>query len=176
MERVMEVKMTEILKRGVNLVVYTIRGMENTHHKSRITRSTIQNLLYFFDLKSDIDLHYTIYHSGVSSPMVDRFLSVAESLGYIERKWSLGKGYTFTLSEAGREINPQQKDLRILSEIIKTYGSFSLKELTIVTIALYLKENFNVIDSKKIVKAVLSIKPTIGESEVKRLLQDTGIG
>lgn len=166
--------MKEIVKRGVELVTYTVKGMREIHQKERIHRAIIQNLLYLFSSKSDMDSHYTIYHYGVSSPIVDSFLNVAEGLGYVERKWSLGKGYTFTLGEAGKNITPQQKDLRVLSEIIKTYGKFSLKELTIITIALYLKENFDVADDK-VIKAVLSIKPAGDEYEIKHLLQSADV-
>ena len=162
--------------RGAVFIIYLIKKIKEKYPKKQITKTSIQKLMYLFEVLSKKDFNYTMYHYGPHSFQIDTCTEIAQKLGGIDILWYTNKGYIVELKNNDQlnkllnKLRISEKETKILDHVAKKYGAYSTEELTIIATATYAKENFKITDTKELINAVSSLKPENKKEQIQNLL------
>jgi len=128
---------------GSHLVTYLVAKMNEKYPNHQLKKFSIQRLMYLFEVKSKKDFDYKLYNYGPYSSMIETFLEVAESLGFIEIMWQPNDSYFVKLKNNNfADGFLEEKEKQIIDEIVESYGKYTDKELFEITTVIYSKKNF----------------------------------
>jgi 16S rRNA C1402 N4-methylase RsmH len=96
--------------------------------------------------------------------------------------WNIDKGYIIKRRENQSEKELiyekelSENDKNKIGKIVEEYGSFSTKELSIITTAIFLKEEVeNIKSTDDLVKIIISLKPDYTEDVVRKILKKSRV-
>jgi uncharacterized protein len=110
----------------------------------QIGKTKIQKLVYLLTRENMVKFDYSMHYYGPYSSQVSDQLSLAESAGIIESRWREDKGFFLKVGskeEPKYEHLLSEKDTREIDELVRRFGLFDTKELTIVTTYLFLRDS-----------------------------------
>jgi len=166
--------MKEILK-GPSLVYNLVKKLKEKYPEKQIGKTVIQKLMYLIETKSDLDLGYTLYHYGPYSSMVNEYITLAETLGFVSVRWDYEKGYFIDPLKPNEDLLVDIEEKNSIKVIVDNYGNFTANELSIMTTALYIKNRFGVESPENIISAVLQAKPKNKKEWIEKILIKGGI-
>ncbi len=108
--------------------------------------------MYIFEINSEEDFDYTMYHYGPYSSKVEDFVNIAEALGLLKIEWIPDKGYSINpLNKSSNLlIKIEKEEKRKIEKIVEKFGEFNVNELFIITTALYIKNNLKHLNLPKL--------------------------
>jgi len=167
--------MKELLKE-LSIIYYIVKKLKEKYPSKQVGKVIIQKLMYLFENQVNKDYEFTMYHYGPHSAKVGKYINLAEALELIIIGWDPEKGYLININESAElpaEIAFNEKD--IIDQLVDKYGAFSAAELSIIATALYIKNNFGITDSSRLIDTVLSLKPNNQKGWIKDVLRKANI-
>ena len=169
--------MSENIFHNPTLISYIIKRIKETYPAKQISKTIIQKLVYLLSRKDIVDFDYSLYHYGPYSSQVTSELNFAEEIDFIVIDWIPEKGYFISpgpmYSSKLLLQNTEKTERDAINEIAQKYGAYNAVELSIITTALFLKENFGVNDKSDLVEVVSSLKPQYNKERISNLLANT---
>ena len=160
--------------RNARLIYWLIKKLEEKYPANQIGKTKIQKLMYLLENKLNEDFGYTMYHYGPYSSEVAETLNTANILGWLDIKWKIDKGYFISTKKVSLP-ELQDKESKVIENLVDKYGDFSAVELSIIATAVYVKNNFDIEDPDEIIDVVLSLKPNNKREWVKNILEKAGV-
>lgn len=169
--------MPENIFHDPTLISYVVKNIKETYPEKQISKTIIQKLVYLLSRKNVVDFDYSLYHYGPYSSQVSSELNFAEEIDFIVIDWIPEKGYFISPGPmySSKQLlqNTKKAERDAINEVIQKYGAYNAVELSIITTALFLKENFGVNDKSKLVEVVSSLKPQYNKERISNLLANT---
>lgn len=111
----------------------------------QIGKTKIQKLVYLLTRQKMVNFDYSMHYYGPYSSQVSDQLSLAESAGIIQSRWREDKGFFLKAGSKELKYEPilSEKDTREIDELVRRFGLFDTKELTIVTTYLFLQDSLD---------------------------------
>lgn len=164
--------MSELMEKGTAAVCFLLAVLKNQYRRQWISRTVVQKLLFLFAEKMRYEWGYHLKNSsGPHSEIVDLFLSWAEVRGFIAVKRE-GKNSWFRFQEVSTDVmdSLNAEDKQALTQIIQKFQQFKADELGIITIAVYMRNNYQVEDKKMIIDLIHESRPLLCREEIKMLV------
>ncbi|MBC8468875.1 MAG: hypothetical protein H8D56_05335 [Planctomycetes bacterium] len=169
--------MPENIFHNPTLISYIVKSIKETYPEKQISKTFIQKLFYLLSRKDVVDFDYSLYHYGPYSSQVSSELNFAEEIDFIVIDWIPEKGYFISpgpmYSSKLLLQNTEKTERDAINEVAQKYGAYNAIELSIITTALFLKENFGVNDKSNLVEVVSSLKPQYNKERISNLLANT---
>ena len=169
--------MPENIFHNPTLISYIVKSIKETYPEKQISKTFIQKLFYLLSRKDVVDFDYSLYHYGPYSSQVSSELNFAEEIDFIVIDWIPEKGYFISPGPmySSKQLlqNTEKTERDAINEVAQKYGAYNAIELSIITTALFLKENFGVNDKSKLVEVISSLKPQYNKERISNLLANT---
>jgi len=144
----------------------------------QVGKTMVQKMMFLIGREIGEDFAYSMFHYGPFSMVVAQYIDYAEYAKAINVEWHDEKGFFITpVNSKGDSLSSllTEEDKKVIKNVVEKYHKFSTSELSIITTALYLKDNFNVQDEKEMIRIVKSIKPGYSEERIGALLKEARI-
>jgi len=166
--------MNGILK-GPAFIHFLVKKIRRKYPNSQIGKTVVQKLMYLIERELNLDFGYSMYHYGPFSNQVAEYLTLAKSIEAIDIEWEPDKGY-FIEPRKNKflENSLGSREKEVVKKIVDKYGSFSAIKLSIITTAIYVRDNFGV-DIDSLVDVVASLKPQHKREWIREVLEEAGI-
>lgn len=159
------------------LITYIVKSIKDTYPAVQISKTIIQKLVYLLYRRDVFDFDYSLYHYGPYSSQVSSELNFAEEIDLIIIDWVPEKGYCISpgpmYSSEQLLQNTEEAERNVIDEVVQKYGAYNAIELSIISTALFLKENFGVNDQSHLVEIISSLKPQYDKDGISDLLANT---
>ncbi|MCX8015782.1 MAG: hypothetical protein N2692_00495 [Patescibacteria group bacterium] len=165
--------MSELMEKGTAAVCYLLAVLKNEYHRQWLSRTVVQKLLFLFSDQMRYEWGYHLKNSsGPHSELIDLFLSWAEAREYIAVKRE-GKNSWFIFREVSTDVTDSlnAEDKQALTQIIQKFQQFKADELGIITLAVYMRNNYQMEDKKMIIDAICDSRPFLEREEIKKLVE-----
>jgi uncharacterized protein YwgA len=166
--------MDESIFIGAGIIAHLIKKMGERYPNKQIGKTMVQKMLYLLTREITIDFDYSMYYYGPYSGQVVSELDFAKDIGAVEIDWIKDRGYLIKPKEVSYEKYLTDEIRNKIDAIISKYGKFNAVELSIITTALYVKDNFGVKDDKKLMQVVASLKPQY-KKNLNEILKEVNI-
>lgn len=163
--------MTDIEK-GAAFVWYLVKELRAKGVK-QIGKTMVQKLMFLIAKEINEDFLYSMYHYGPYSFAVAQYIDYAEYLRAIKIEWRDEEGfYIKPLKPKRAEFFSMltENEKKTVKEIVEKYGKFNSRELSVITTAIYLKDNFEVKNIEEIIRIVNSLKPQYTKEQIPEIL------
>lgn len=149
--------------------------MKEKYEGMQIGRTKIQKMMYLLG-REDMLENYSMYHYGPYSNEVSGELSFAEISGIIESTWDTDSGYSIKPTPQLDKFESflDETERESIDVIVERYGKFMTKDLSIISTALYLRDNFNV-PAEDLIESVHELKRKQPISHIENVLKETGV-
>ena len=141
----------------------------------QVGKTVVQKMMYLLSREGAVNFDYSMYHYGPYSAEVAGELNFAESAGIVEMKWVDEQGYFIkkgrNLTRFSSLITGDQK--KAVDKLVDTHVQFNATELSIITTAFFLKDNFKVPDAR-LAKVVHDLKPNHDLRFIEEKLREAG--
>jgi uncharacterized protein YwgA len=170
----------ELFKR-LATILFLVKKINEKYPSKQIGKTLIQKMMYLIKREGVVDYTYSMYHYGPFSNEVSSDLNLCEALGMLTIDWNIDKGYIIKRKEdqSGKESIYEKElsndDKNKIEKIVEEYGSFSTKELSIITTAIFLKEEESIKSTDDLVKIVFSLKPDYSEDFIREILKKSRV-
>lgn len=157
------------------LILYLVHSVKkrNSHF---LGRTKIQKLMYLFSLEINEDYNYTLHLFGPYSSYIESELNHAKNMSLIDENY-YGDGYDYRSNDEQNEYLRylSDKEKKLLDCISKKYSNFSAKELTVITTAIYIKNNFKEEDNNIVEEVYKLKKKDFSKDKIKEILKSKKI-
>jgi len=160
--------------KGVAIISYLTRGIKERFPNKQVGKTLIQKMIYLLTRERIADYDYSLYHYGPYSGEVNSEINFCEALGVLNIEWVLDKGYFIDVKDTSFEKFLSEEEKRKIEELISKYGNFTAIELSIITTALFIKDNFAIEDAR-IIEVISSIKPQHSKTWIRNVLMKAGL-
>lgn len=166
----------ESIFKNPTLIGYLVRRIGAEYPGEQVGKTVLQKMMYLLSRKKIVNFDYSMYHYGPYSSEVSGELNFAENTGIVEVKWIENKGYFIETTPKIEKFEHllTEKEKQGINEIVKRFGSFNAIELSIIATAFFLKDNFEVQDTK-LVSVIQKIKQNHTFEYIESLLQKAEI-
>jgi uncharacterized protein YwgA len=165
--------MSESIFKNPALIAHLVKRIQEKYPGKQIGKTIVQKMLYLLSRDGVLNVDYSMHYYGPYSQKIASEIDFAESTDIIEIKWVDNKGY-FISSNTDKFESIIEAEKNYVDVIVDRFGGFNAKELSIIATALYLRDNFE-IDDTKIVDSVHNIKEQYSAQEIRSILQKSGI-
>jgi len=158
--------------RASGLIGYLIKRLNEDYPNKQVGKTVVQKMVYLLSRKNIAKFDFSMYHYGPYSSELSAELSFTEKNGIIEITWKDNEGYFIKPTNDAEMflslINSDER--RVIDETVDQFGKFRAIDLSLITIALYLKDNFGVEDSK-LAEAVHNAKKSYSPDYITNVLK-----
>ena len=167
---------TESIFESPALIGYLVKRLVSKHPHKQVGKTLVQKMIYLLTRRGVVDFDYSMYHYGPYSAEVAGELNFAECAGIVKINWVDEKGYFI---QPGPELDkfeslPPKNQREAIDTLIERFGHFNAIELSILTTALFLKDNFGVPDGR-LAEVVHTVKSNHRLDFIEEKLRETGI-
>ncbi|MCK4348746.1 MAG: hypothetical protein KAW47_09025 [Thermoplasmatales archaeon] len=158
------------------LMGHLVKKLEEKNSDKQIGNSYIQKMLFLLTRENIVDFDYSMNSYGPHSNEVSGELSFAEDTGIICSTWDPNKGYFIRSAPQLEEFESflHEDEKQAIEKLVETYSDFMTKDLSIITTALFLKDDLG-IQNEELVEKVHNFKEKVSPDHIQKLLQETGI-
>lgn len=158
------------------LIGYLVKRLLEKHPNKQVGKTLVQKMMYLLSREGIVDFDYSMYHYGPYSSEVAGELDFAESADIVDVTWKEKKGYFIERGSNASTFDqlPNKKKKQALDRLVGKYGRFSAIELSIITTAYFLRDNFGV-PEHRLAKVVHDVKPNHRFEFIEEKLRDAGV-
>lgn len=158
------------------LIGYLVKRLLEKHPNKQVGKTLVQKMIYLLSREGVVDFDYSMYHYGPYSSEVAGESDFAESAGIIDVTWKEKKGYFIKSSSnlATFDLGPNKKKKQAVDKLVEKYGHFNAIELSIITTAYFLRDDFGVPEGK-LAEVVHDVKPNHHLEFIQEKLRDAGV-
>ncbi|MBN2373598.1 DUF4065 domain-containing protein [bacterium] len=167
--------MGKSLFKNTALISNLVKKISDEYPEKQIGKTVIQKMVYFIARKGVIDFEYTLYHYGPYSAQTSSELNFAKLIGALNINWIREKGFFIEPKNIPLEYDLKDKEKKGIEEVVKKYGKYNAQELSVITTALYIKDNFEFCNQNNLIDAVQSLKPQFKKDWIKSKLKEANV-
>jgi len=158
------------------LICYLVKRLLTKHPDKQVGKTIVQKMMYLLSRQGIVDFDYSMYHYGPYSSEVEGELNFAESAEIVEIKWVDEQGYYIkpgpNLSSFESLVTKDQR--YAIDDLIDQYGHFNAIELSLITTAFFLKDDFGV-PERRLAEVVHNVKPKHHLEFIEGKLREAGV-
>ncbi len=146
---------------NISVISYVMKKLTEDTSK-QVGKTIIQKFGYLLSREKIAHYSYTMYHYGPFSDELSNDLEIIQGIGGINIEWKPENGYFIHPTQQIDDLiggRLKRDDVIKIDEIIKKYRVFNAIELSIISTAFYIKDNFGIQSDDHIVQIVKSLKP-----------------
>jgi len=158
------------------MITYVVKSITSISKNKQIGKTFLQKIFYCLQRENIVDLSYTLYHYGPYSTELSRELNLAENMKYLSIEWKDNKGYFIKTTNYSKQLEDfiSNDEKKLIDELVKKYVDFSAVDISILTTAFYLKDEYG-IKSKNVAQTVNQLKPEYNIDYITSVLQKTDL-
>jgi uncharacterized protein YwgA len=154
------------------LISHVVGAINALDEKKQIGKTFLQKIFYCLMRNKLSNFTYSLYHYGPYSNELSKELNFAENSHFIEINWKDNKGYFIKPTSNSKKIESYitKKEKQSIDKIIMKYIDFTAQELSILTTAYYLIDEY---DTKvgSLIESVKEIKPNYETQYIENVLK-----
>jgi uncharacterized protein YwgA len=157
---------------GPALIYYLVKKKSEKDPSAQVGKTVIQKLFYLLSRQGVGNFDYSLYHYGPYSSQVSSELNFAENIGALSANWVPDRGYFISPVSSRQSLLRylEEKEKTAIDEVVRKYGNYNAGDLSVITTALFLKENFGINNQSSLIDAVASLKPQYHRDYISSLL------
>lgn len=167
---------SESIFKNPALVGYLVKRAGEEYPGKQIGKTIIQQMMYLLARRNEVNFDHSMHHYGPYSAQVSYELNFAENSDIVQIKWVNDKGYfiktTPKLKNFASLIADGEK--HAIDDIVKKFGEFNAIDLSIITTAFFLKDNFGVHETK-LAGVVHQVKQSHSLQYIENVLNKSGV-
>jgi len=158
------------------LIGYLVKRIKVEFPGRQVGKTIIQKMMYLLNRNEIVDFNYSMYHYGPYSSELSGELNFAQNAGIVQIKWVDDKGYFIETTSKLQNFEKlmTEREKQALDDLVERFGSYNAIELSIIATAYYVKDTFDVPETK-LVSVIHQIKQNHSVEYIENILRKVGI-